>query len=125
MAHTQAIENLMARYADLYRHKDAPGLTALYADDAVIYTSFGPPVRGRAAILAEHAAWLAQDEDNKSLRILDLCVEAELATCVVEFSADRADGSGPETGVSVNVLRKDPAAGWLIRTTSLILGPPE
>jgi ketosteroid isomerase-like protein len=69
----QEINTLRAEYADLYNHKNATALTAMYLPDATVIRSDGSTLEGRDAIgkaLAEEASsWKGMTLASDTLRV--------------------------------------------------------
>ena len=115
------MQALMSGYLDAYRDKDASRCAAIFAGDAVIHSPFGPPIRGRDAIMAAHRDWFGLGEENKRIDILDCAASGDQAYCLVAYSADiRGEDGVPvkEAGTNLNVLVRE-AGAWRIRYSSM------
>lgn len=108
---------VLDRYMAAYAARDAAACPACYADDAEIHSPFGPPARGRPAILGTHLDWFATDEKNKRLEMLEADARDGLAFALLRYSADVPDG--PEAGTSLNVVEAATSGQWHFRLTSL------
>ncbi|MDX1408663.1 MAG: nuclear transport factor 2 family protein, partial [Saprospiraceae bacterium] len=78
-AEIQAMEDA---YAVAQNARDADGVVAYYADDAVSMGPDQPPLVGKAAILADIKKDMADDTTNEGtirFEIVDLFVEGDLA----------------------------------------------
>lgn len=60
-ADEQAIHDVIQAHAAAWNRRDAKAAAAVYAPDAVVRTSSGRLIVGRAAIEQAHREWLAQD----------------------------------------------------------------
>jgi uncharacterized protein (TIGR02246 family) len=112
---------MMAGYVTAYSACDSAGCAAIYAEDAVIYSAFGPPVRGRAAIAAAHEDWFTSGEENKRIEIIDCAAAGNLAFCLIAYSADVPQNDGSvhyDSGTNLCTLVPE-AGGWRIRYSSM------
>ena len=122
MALADEMQALLDRMAAAYTAGDARACAALFTEDGAIYSPFGPPVQGRAAIEAAHREWIALGETKKRLSVVEARASGDLAWCLAAFAGDVPDGAGgtrTERGVSLNVLERQPGGAWLIRVSSL------
>lgn len=88
------MEAMMAGYVAAFEAKDAAGCAEIYAQDTAIYSPFGPPVIGRAAISAEHHDWFKPGEENKRVDIIDCTASDDLGYCLIAYPADVTDDDG-------------------------------
>lgn len=120
------IEALVAGLLDAFRRLDAADCAALYADDGLIISPYGPPARGRAEIQATHQSWFDEGETNKCLTLLDASSDGGLGYCVLAYAGDYAQSDGSyvtHSGTSVNVLRRLADGTWKIHISSLNADP--
>lgn len=118
------IRNQMDAYLSAYAETDAEGCAAIYASEALVITPWGPPTKGRDAIIDAHLDWFTENETNKTLTIADLRLEGNLATCLMAFSADvptEKGGSEPSHGASLSILVRNHAGAWQI-VRQMLLG---
>ncbi len=122
MTDLDAIPALFARYLTAYAAGDADGVAATFAADGKLFTPFGPPAFGRAAIAATHAEWFLDGERDKILRVIECDAEGAMGHALVGFAATvdaEDDRSGRIFGMSLNTLRRNDAGDWLIRQCCL------
>lgn len=114
------IQPVIDRYLAAYAAHDADACAALYSDDAVVISPFGPPAIGRAEIAAAHRAWFADGETGKTMTVLRAGIAGDIGHCLVAFSADVPGDTAPERfhGASLNTLIRT-AEGWRLTLTSL------
>ncbi|MEX0337455.1 MAG: SgcJ/EcaC family oxidoreductase [Arenibacterium sp.] len=118
-----AIRKQMDTYLAAYAAQDSDGCAAIYTTEALVITPWGPPATGRDAIAAEHKAWFEEGETNKTLAIVDLRIDGDLATCLMAFSADvPAESGGTEgsRGASLNTLIRHDDGTWQIAVQMLL-----
>jgi uncharacterized protein (TIGR02246 family) len=118
----QGIQALVARLLDALQRHDAAACAALFTQDGVILSSYGPPAKGRAAIAATHQSWFDEGEKNKRLELLDAGAAEDVGYCVLSYCGDYAkpDGSNERhSGRSVNVLRREADGDWRIHVSSM------
>ncbi len=105
---------LLDRYVAFYRSGDAAGCASIYADQAQIYSPYGPPALGRQAIELLHRDWVEDGGEDKEIKVLQSGLDGDLGWCLAAFSEADADA-----GWSLNVLERQPDGGWLIVQSSL------
>jgi len=66
-ANEQAIRDVIQAHATAWNGRDAVAAAAVYAPDAVVRTSSGRLLKGRAAIEQAHREWLAEDTAGADL----------------------------------------------------------
>lgn len=115
MTTADQIQALLQGYLEAYRNKDAAACAACYAPDAVLYSSYAAPARGRLAIEGLHRDWLSDGGEDKTLDILQSGSDQNSAWCVARF----ADGDRSSEGFSLNVFERDATGIWLIKASSL------
>ena len=97
-----------------YRAGDTVACADMWTENAVIFSSFGPPLAGRGAIEAAHREWTAEGAGaDKVLQVSDAAVHGDMAWCLIRYAEEG------ESGVSLNVLERQADGTWLIRLTSL------
>ncbi|MES0808432.1 hypothetical protein ABLO27_03040 [Roseibium sp. SCPC15] len=107
-------QNLFNRYVDFYRSADAAGCSLMFEPEAELYSPYGPPAIGRAAIAATHGEWVQEGGENKDINVLSADCDGDLGWCVARFSEGTDD-----SGTSVNVLARQADGSWLIKLCSL------
>lgn len=107
-------QNLLDEYVSQYRAGNAAGCAACYAVDAELYSPFGPPAIGRDSIAAMHMEWVKENAQSKQIEVLNSGHIGDLGWCTANFH----EGS-EESGISLNVLARQPDGRWLITHTSL------
>jgi ketosteroid isomerase-like protein len=107
-------QNLLDEYVASYRAMDAVGCASVFSTDAELYSPYGPPAIGRAAIEAIHREWVAEGADEKEIKVVDAGVSEDVGWCVAHFS-EGATGSGR----SLNVLERQLDGNWLISRCSI------
>jgi len=117
MTDSEHIRTLIQRYLAAYESHDAAGCAGAYAPNALVLSPWGPPLRGRQAILAAHTDWFAEGEHNKVMTIDDIEIDGDLAVCLLRYRADVP--LGKVCGISLNTLQPQPDRDWKIRYTSL------
>ncbi len=105
---------LLDEYVSQYRAGNAVGCAAAYSTDAELYSPFGPPAIGRDAIAATHVEWVQENAQSKQIEVLKAGHTGDLGWCVANFREDTS-----ESGISLNVLARQPDGRWLITHTSL------
>jgi uncharacterized protein (TIGR02246 family) len=115
MATTDEMQALLQTYLEAYRDKDAAGCASCYAPNALMYSSYAPPVQGRTAIEKVHRDWVSEGGSDKTLDIVSAGSDIESSWCVARF----AEGDPPSEGFSLNVFERDPDGTWLITVSSL------
>ncbi len=116
------MQAMMDRWVSLYVAGDIEGAVAAYAEDGEIHSPYGPPARGRDEIRATTEAWKATGETNKTVTVLRAWGDGALAGCIARYSGDypAADGGmATESGISVNLARREAGGGWTILVSSL------
>lgn len=97
-----------------YRAADAAACASMWTENGAIYSPFGPPLMGRAAIEAAHREWTAGGAgEDKILQVVDVAADGGMAWCLVRYAEPG------ESGTSLNVLERQADGTWLIRLTSL------
>lgn len=107
-------QNLFDHYVACYQAKDSAGCASIFAHDAEMYSPFGPPSIGRAAIEATHADWVQEEEEDKQITLTSAGCSESLGWCVANFSE-----GGSVVGLSVNILARQPDGSWMITHCSL------
>jgi uncharacterized protein (TIGR02246 family) len=121
------IESLVARLLEALLRHDAAACAALFTDDGLVLSPYGPPARGRAQIRATHQSWFDEGETNKRLTLQEADASGELGYCILGYAGDYLQPDGSNTtdrGRSVNVLRRQVDGDWKIQVSSLIPDRP-
>lgn len=121
------LAELVQAYLVAYLAKDAAGCAACFTPGGALFSPFGPPARGHAAIAATHGAWFEEEEQDKRLDILEYHLEGALGHCLLRWSALVPDekavsGHRPESGFSLCVL-KATDNGLLFERLALVPDP--
>ena len=100
----QGMENA---YAKAQTAKDANGVVVYYADDAHSLPPNAPALIGKAAILADTKADMAEDDSGGTTRfeVVDVFAQGNLAVEVGKSITTNADGS-TSTGKYISVFEK-------------------
>lgn len=121
------IQTFIDQYVDSYNRRDLAGLETMYAENASLFSPYGPAAIGKASIVDTHSEWFDEDEQNKRMTLVEALVNEELGYCVVRYAGDYQDGGGnlvTESGVSVNVLKRSSQGNWQFLVTSLTSDAP-
>ena len=117
------IEELFQRYCAAYDAGEAEACGAGYAEDGQIYSPYGPPAKGRDAIVELHRDWVSEGEENKRMSILEMGGTPDAPWCLASYSGEipDPDGGSPhiERGVALHVFRRHPSEGLQIVVSSL------
>ncbi len=116
------MQALIEAYAEAYNRCDAEALTRFYSDDGAIYSPYGPAARGRAAIRAIHAEWLAAGERNKRMVLHDYGCDGNVGFLLTGYFGDVPGEDGAlvtESGVSLHAVIRQSDGGWKIQVSSL------
>ena len=115
MAIKDELQLLFDKYVAAYRLGDAEGCAAIFADNAVLISPYGPSAWGRDGIRETHRHWTTEGGGRKQIEVKEAGVSGDLAWCLAEFSEGEVTGEG----TSLNVMERQPDGGWLIRLCSL------
>jgi uncharacterized protein (TIGR02246 family) len=121
------LQAVIDRYVDAYNRHDLAAIGAIFTDTASLYSPYGPPAVGHAAIMQAHTDWFAANEQNKRMTVISAQATGDLAYCVLHYAGDFPDESGTlstESGVSVNVLKRQGGGPWKLHVTSLTSDTP-
>ncbi len=120
----QAMEDA---YAAAEKAKDADGVAAYYADDAVSYHRNETASVGKAAIKEYHAARLAKDTTGNTnvYKVVDLFGEGNMLVEIGSFSEVRPDGSESDMGFYMSYFQKKDGKYACVRDMSLSTKPKE
>lgn len=114
MSDKQEFQSLFDAYAACYRCGNAAGCAALFSHDAELFSPYGPPAVGRAAIEAAHPEWFDADAVDKKIEVTGAGRSGDLGCCLAYYS------EGDEgLGTSLNVLQRQTDGNWLIPRCSL------
>ena len=116
------LQQVLDRYRKAYGDHDAAGCADAYTRDGQIFSPYGPPVTGTAAIAAVHENWFEEGETDKKMTILEAHTDGDIGFCSVSYSAKIQTGSGEYArvfGASLNTFLRQPDGSWKIRHTSL------
>jgi uncharacterized protein (TIGR02246 family) len=128
MSFETEMQAIIDRYVDAYNRHDLVAIGAIFTDTASVYSPYGPPAMGHAAIMRAHTDWFAANEQNKRMKVISAQATGDLAYCVLHYAGDFPDESGTlitESGVSVNVLKRHVDGHWQIHITSLTSDTPD
>lgn len=107
-------QKLLDQYVSFYRAGDAAGCAMVYTPEAELYSPFGPPAIGRAAIEATHDEWVKEGAEGKEIQVVSAGCSGDLGWCIAGF------GEGTTgNGSSVNILARQSDGNWLITHCSL------
>ena len=121
-ASQEGIERLVAKLLEAFQRHDAAACAALFTQDGLILSPYGPPAKGGDEIRATHQSWFDEGETNKQLKLLQADSSGEIGYCVLAYAGDylQPDGSyATDRGKSVNVLKKQADGSWKIHISSL------
>ncbi len=124
MISASSIQSLFQEYFDAYSQQDAAGCASFYADDAQLFTSFGPPLIGASVIRGAHSEWFEEGEQNKTWALEYERSDANTCACLISFSSDVPTSSGGlerSTCHSLAALERDPNGQWTIQIMSMTL----
>lgn len=110
----QDLQAMADAYVAAYRVGDAAGCTAVFTEDAVLYSAFAPPALGQAAIAALHAEWTVGGEE-KTLTVVDADGSGDVAFARADF----AEGRGTSEGHALWACVRVPGGPWRVRFCSL------
>jgi uncharacterized protein (TIGR02246 family) len=116
------IELLVARLLEALQRHDAAACAALFTDDGLVLSPYGPPAQGHDAIRATHQSWFDEGETNKRLTLQAADASGDLGYCILAYAGDYVQTDGSTTtdrGRSVNVLRRQVDGDWKIQVSSL------
>lgn len=116
------LQQVFDDYLVAYAAHDPAACAAAYTRDGQIFSPYGPPVTGTAAITATHVAWFAEGETDKKMTILEARADGDVAFCSAIYSAEipTEDGGAMRVfGSSLNTFLRQPDGRWKIRHTSL------
>jgi ketosteroid isomerase-like protein len=91
---------VVGEYLRAYIAQDADGCARTFTPDGALFSPFGPPAIGRAAIAATHSDWFALEESDKRLEIQEFYESGESGHCLLRWSARIPDG-GEASGFCV------------------------
>ena len=111
-------QKLLDSYVASYRSADAVGCASVFAVEGELYSPYGPPVIGRAAIEATHQVWVSDGAENKEMIVKDAGGQGDIGWCLAHYS----EGSTGR-GTALNVLERQPDGKWLITHCSLNEAP--
>ncbi len=119
----QAFVKLNAEVTDAFNHGDIKTCAAFYSEDALLFLSDRPPVRGRAAIeavlqdIAHGGAKLAPAE------LLEISSSGDLGVCAGTYVFEMPSVSGAaveQHGKFVTVFMRQPDGSWRAVIDSLL-----
>jgi ketosteroid isomerase-like protein len=111
-------QKLFDEYAASYRAGDAAGCASYFVPAAELFSPYGPPAIGRAAIEASHREWVKEGAENKTLVVLNAGACEGMGWCTAEY-----DEGATGKGTSLNVLQRQRDGSWLITHCSLNAAP--
>ena len=118
MAIIDDFQNLFDTYVAHYRIKDALGCASVFSSQAEMYSPYGPPAIGRAAIETTHREWVELGGENKILKVIGAGCSGDLGWCLARFSEGTTGN-----GISLNILERQTDGIWLITHCSLNEAP--
>lgn len=118
MTFKTTFQKLFDRYVACYRSADAAGCASVFTSEAELYSPYGPPAIGRAAIEATHQEWASEGADGKKIDVVDAGGSGDVGWCLAHYS----EGSTGR-GTSLNVLERQQDGNWLITHCSLNEAP--
>lgn len=78
MAVIDDFQNLFDTYVAYYRAKDALGCASVFSSHAEMYSPYGSPAIGRAAIETTHREWVELGGENKLLKVISAGCSGDL-----------------------------------------------
>ena len=111
-------QKLFVGYVISYRAGDAAGCASCFVSSAELFSPYGPPAIGRAAIEAIHREWVKEGAEDKSILVLDAGSSED-----VGWSKARYCEGTTGNGTSLNVLQRQKDGSWLITYCSLNAAP--
>ena len=85
------LQAVIDRYVDAYNRHDLAAIGAIFTDTASLYSPYGPPAVGHAAIMQAHTDWFAANEQNKRMTVISAQATGDLAYCVLHYAGDFPD----------------------------------
>jgi ketosteroid isomerase-like protein len=124
---TTEIQAAEDAYATASLAKDADGVVAYYADDAVTYLHEKAPVEGKAAIRARLAERMANDTlgYKPTFKVLELYVGNDHITEIGSWSDTDASGTVKDHGTYVSIFKKSGDKWQCVRDMSVSAMPKE
>jgi uncharacterized protein (TIGR02246 family) len=122
MAIADELQALLDHWLACYARGDIEGAVACFAADGAIYSPYGPPAVGHAALMQLHAEWLAEDESDKRIVVREARGTGDVAYCVADYHTEAETPSGQrvrETGTVLNVAVRDAAGRWVLQISSI------
>jgi ketosteroid isomerase-like protein len=116
------LTRLVSGYLEAYAARDSDACARCFTPEGALFSPFGPPAEGRAAIAATHGEWFASKEEDKRLEVLECHMEGALGHCVLHWSGrvpDEESGHRLESGYSLCVL-KATEGGLLFHRLALV-----
>jgi ketosteroid isomerase-like protein len=123
-AEIQAMEDA---YAKASLAKDADGVVAYYADDAISYMHDNVPVEGKEAIRARMVERMAKDTLNTTptFKVLELYVGNDHITEIGSWSDADANGTVTDHGTYISIFKKSGDKWQCVRDMSVSATPKE
>ena len=120
----EAIRDLPRRYAHCVWRKDAVGAAALFAEDGIMDTGQGEPMRGRAAIVSTYAPAFAGGKLEPFVHnhVIELCGDTATGVAYLDLRATLDGKDLAATGVYQDVYARS-NDGWLFQSRKLIMHP--
>ncbi|MCT8159880.1 YybH family protein [Pseudoruegeria sp. SHC-113] len=130
MATASDIDALFKLYLDAYAQKDTAAVAELFEEDGALFSPFGPPAFGRAAIAATHADWFNEDETEKAMKVVEAREDTTGGHALVGFASSfKSENEPPQRhyGMSLNTLTRAANGTWRIRHCCLSMfdTPPD
>ena len=121
------IQKMEDAYAAAEKAKDADGVVAYYADDAVSYNREEEPTSGKAAIRDRIAARMAKDSSNTNnvYKVVDLYAEGDMAVEIGSWSEQDSAGTELNKGYYMSYFQKRDGKYVCVRDMNVKMKKPE
>nr|WP_321251398.1 nuclear transport factor 2 family protein [uncultured Ruegeria sp.] len=114
MTAKDVFQELYDGYVDRYRSNDAAGCASYFAENAELFSPYGPAAIGRQAIEDIHSEWVEEGGEDKVIEIVHADINDNVGWCLARYS----EGTTGQ-GTSLNILYKQADGRWLITQCSL------
>lgn len=122
MTARELFQPVLDRYLQAYIAHDSAGCAAEFTPDGQIFSPYGPPATGTAALKAAHDCWFEEGEFNKSMTILEARAEGGVGFCSLLYAANVTAPDGQVlriVGTGLSTFLRQTDGSWKIRHTSL------